>query len=255
MTWNHDDGAELHNLAEWLEHVRAAPDHDADQLIIISGDERKGKSTLAFLLAHKLNPDFDLKRCVFTADDFIREANQADPGSVVWMDESIDGGFSREAMSGANKALTKYLTVAGERNLIMFIIWPNWRWLDPLIRDHRAHWHLYIPRRGEADIDYPHRGKHQRSTFWERILRINVPKAEGAKWEAYLKHKHDYVTEKGRDYGSDDDEELTPAQEKMLIGEHVRRQIRPWAQQMAQEAIQITKDGYDPELIVEGGRL
>jgi hypothetical protein len=164
------------------------------------GAERVGKSTLAYMLGRKLDPWFDHTRMVFSGEQFMRLAVTLPKGSVLVLDESISGGFSRDAMSTFNKRLAKFLVVCGERNLILFILFPNRNWLDGYIKDHRSQWEINVKKRGRAVIRKPLRSDFGSGTFWEDWLWFNFPKVDPEKdadFNAYLEAKHAMVGEQG----------------------------------------------------------
>src|SRR5687768_12955748 len=106
---------------EWIAELRARPGQDNDAVVIITGKERSGKSTFARWLARKLDPKFSHENVVFSGADFMELAVKSAPGTVIILDESKDGGFSRDAMAAKNKDLAKFLMVCGQRNLICLI--------------------------------------------------------------------------------------------------------------------------------------
>jgi hypothetical protein len=201
----HDPPKLIGSFERWTQEVRARLRDDWDQIILITGDERTGKSTLAFQLAHALDPTFTLHRCVFQAHDLIEVANRLNPMQLVWLDEAIKGGMNRDAMSKPNRELVRYFTVAGERNLCYLILWPNKDWLDSHLRDHRAHWWLHVEQRGQARLFWPDkRGAFQNKPYWVDVLGRPIPfdAVDGEAWQLYLAHKKRFVNETGREYGT-----------------------------------------------------
>lgn len=142
---------------QWVLDVRKRPSQDKDTVIVITGKERMGKSTLAFTLGRLLDRGFNHSRMVFAGKDFIELATSSPKGSVIVLDEAITGGFSRDAMSKQNKALVKFLVICGERNLVAVICWPNINYLEKYLREHRMHYWIMIPsgKRGYAMMKEP----------------------------------------------------------------------------------------------------
>lgn len=219
------------SFKRWRREVRARLEADYDQIVLITGDERSGKSTLAFQLAHVLDPSFHLRRCVFQARDLIERANEASEGEVLWLDEAIKGGMNRDAMSKPNRELVRYFTVAGERNLCYLVLWPNINWLDSHLRDHRAHWWIHVEERGRARLFWPKKeGPFRSKPYWEDLLGrpFTFPKVEGTGWRFYLAHKRRFVDETGREYGSASEaEERLTGEEKV---EQIKDRRGPWVE-------------------------
>jgi hypothetical protein len=220
----------------WTREVRARLRDDYDQIILITGDERTGKSTLAFQLAHALDPNFTLRQCVFQAQDLIDVANSLKPGEVVWLDEAIKGGMNRDAMSKPNRQLVRYFTVAGERNLCYLILWPNKDWLDPHLREHRAHWWIHVQERGQARLFWPDkRGAFQNRPYWVDVLNKPFPfnAVDGYGWRLYLAHKKRFVNETGRQYAtaSESDDAEPSGQDKIQA---IKDDRGPWVRHLLQ---------------------
>lgn len=176
--------------SKWIAQVRAQPDRDSDAVIIVTGKEGVGKSTFAQWLAKQMDPAFTTANVVFSGADFMELAVKLSPGSVIVLDESTEGGYSRDAMTTRNKELTKFLMVSRQRNLICIILFPNIRWLDPYISEHRAsHWVL-VEKRGVALVHRSKRADYKGAKpSWVQMFRTAFGKVEGDDWDAYLKRK------------------------------------------------------------------
>lgn len=175
------------NLQEkWITSLKNQPGRDNDAVVIITGKEGVGKSTFARWLARQLDSGFDSKQVVFSGSDFMELAVKLQPGRVIILDEATDGGYSRDAMTTRNKELTKFLMVSRQRNLISIILFPNIRWLDPYISEHRAsHWCL-IERRGVSLVHRAKRADYKGAkASWVQMFRSAFPKEEGEDWDAY----------------------------------------------------------------------
>lgn len=184
---------------KWINDLKAKPGQDNDAVVIITGKERIGKSTFARWLARQLNPTFSFECVVFNGEDFMALAAKSPPGTVIILDESKDGGFSRDAMAGKNKDLAKFLMVCGQRNLICLILFPNIRWLDSYISEHRAsHWCL-IEKRGQALVHRIKRADYRGAKpSWVQLFRTGFPKEGGEDWDAYLVKKAAMVQDSAR---------------------------------------------------------
>lgn len=176
--------------------------NDDDLIIVITGDERKGKSTLAFLMASYMDPGFDpADQMTFSGDDFSRVGSRLGKYRAVVLDEAIRGGFSRDAPTEANKKLAKFLTVCGERNLIGVICWPKLRWLDPILKEHRCKWNLHVEHRYRDHAVASLRLLRDDERVFDppfEVFKFPFPRASGPRWEAYKAAKSQFVMEVGR---------------------------------------------------------
>lgn len=175
---------------KWIGTLKAQPGRDNDAVIIVTGKEGIGKSTFAQWLAKQLDSGFNHEQVVFSGNEFMELAVKLRPGSVLVLDESTEGGYSRDAMTTRNKELTKFLMVSRQRNLICIILFPNIRWLDPYISEHRAsHWVL-VESRGAALIHRSRRADYKGAKpSWIQLFRTAFPRIEGEDWDAYKDKK------------------------------------------------------------------
>ncbi len=222
--------ASLEQWHEWVEEVRSRPRMDSDAVIIVVGREGKGKSTLAYRLGHAFDPDnFNSANMHFTGRDFAIAATKAAPGSVLVLDEAIDGGFSRDAMSRKNKDLVKFLIVCRQRNLIGVICFPNIKWLDSYIKDHRMDWLVTLPKdqpRGVAILSESMPTDFRNSNPYERAMfMFRFGKVEGPDWRAYLDRKHDHMMRQARDMESGDELQAEAGEGGLYPGNPILRDL------------------------------
>lgn len=216
---------EAFSLKRWMDGFVWSAKQDNDLVLAVTGDEGSGKSSLALQMAAYMDPNFDpVRQVVFTADQFTRTAVELPKYSAIVLDEAISGGFSRDAGAGTNKRLAKFLTVSRELNLLCFILWPNIRWLDPILKEHRCKWNVHIEKRHRDHAFAWVRQLRDGELVFERpkpIHPFTFPAAKGPKWDAYKKAKKAFVEGVGR--GSDDAEEM----EAMVLLDHIREELRP----------------------------
>lgn len=150
------------NHERWINRLKTIKDRDEDAVILITGPERSGgKSNTAGWLASEIDPAFDETRMCFSGSEFMEKALELPKGSVIVLDEAIEGGFSRDAMKKSNTSLAKFLIVAGERNLVTIINFPNIKFLDRYVKEHRAQYWILMEKRGHGRLhlrrrsDYP----------------------------------------------------------------------------------------------------
>lgn len=221
-------------IKAWMDQQRQLMRSDWDLPIVVTGNERKGKSSIAFEMALYLDEAFDpVEQTVFTADDFTRKATRLDKYRAVILDEAVSGGFSRDSSSQTNKRLAKFLTVCGDRNLIMFVLWPNLRWLDPILKEHRIRYNIHVEKRYEtyavAKLRVLRDDDEMIYAHPMTLFRFTFPRAHGPKWEAYRKAKREFVDAVGRGRSDELETALGDAREAM------KGQLRPILQQLVAE--------------------
>lgn len=211
-------------IQQWMDLQVKRIHNDDDLIVAITGDERRGKSTLAFQLATYMDPSFDpAKQITFSGDDFSRVGSQLGKYRAVVLDEAIRGGFSRDAASEVNKKLAKFLTVCGERNLIGVICWPKLRWLDPILKEHRCKWNLHVERRFKDHAVAVLRLLRDDERVFDppmEVFRFPFPRASGPRWKAYKDAKARFVVEVG--HGQD-----VRNQVRNAVLATIQEQVRP----------------------------
>lgn len=185
------------HLAAWVQSVSDWIRRDNDEVVAVTGAEGRGKSSLAFLLAHKFDPGFKPARQVaFDASGYVPMASGLAPYKAAILDEAVRGGTSRGFQSNDNKRLTDYFTVARAQNLVHFICYPNVRWLDPLLREHRCRYNLHVVRRFERHAVAQLRLLKDDERIFEYpkvLFTFQFPAAQGPSWEDYKRAKLDYT--------------------------------------------------------------
>lgn len=121
-------------------------DNKLDNLIVIHGSEGVGKSHLAYSLAKRFNPDFNLrKNYIYQYDEFltrITEDMSSPPGTVYWLDEASNIASNRDWMHTDNKEFIKILEMFRSRGWTLILCIPKLDRLDIYIRETRARYIL-----------------------------------------------------------------------------------------------------------------
>lgn len=121
---------------------------DLDFVFCIDGEEGSGKSVLAMQLCKYLDPDFNIDRIVFNADQFIKTIKDPNfkKGSAVLLDEAYNAANSRAAMSEVNRSLIAVATEMRQKNLFVCIVLPSYFDLDKTLAIWRTRclFHVYF---------------------------------------------------------------------------------------------------------------
>ncbi len=121
---------------------------DSDFVLVIAGRKGEGKTTLAAHCAYVVDPTITADRFCFNADQFIKAVKKSEKYQAIVFDEAGINLYSREAMSGMNRVLTKTFMVIRQMNLFLILCIPSFFVLDTYIRDHRVNCLIHIERRG-----------------------------------------------------------------------------------------------------------
>ncbi len=105
---------------------------DRDWVAVVDGEEGVGKSVLAQQIAFYLDPNFNLDKIVFNADEFVRiiKDPKTTPGSCVVLDEAFNAINNRASLSEVNRAMIGVATEMRQRNLFVIIVIPSFFDLD-----------------------------------------------------------------------------------------------------------------------------
>lgn len=131
-------------LRQNLDHMKEAVKYDWDFIIVVDGTEGGGKSTLAIQCACYLDPTFEMKRIVFSPEDFEETVIKAEKYQAVIYDEAVTGLYSRESMQFVNVALTKLLAQIRQKNLFIFVVIPTFFDLDKYVAMWRSRALLHV---------------------------------------------------------------------------------------------------------------
>lgn len=188
-----------------IDEIKKAQDNNFDRVILLTGGERDGKSTLAAHLATRLG-NIKPRNVAFTAVGFLKGLNEAEDFGVTWMDEGARGMYSRDAMTKFNKQLTKAFTQIGIKKLVSVICLPHRELLDLHLRERRVHYWGSVVTKGyqRGYVKWRIAGKPNRradeqripkhgnewsiNTYWEPLFVMRFPvfrENNGFKWEEY----------------------------------------------------------------------
>ncbi len=103
---------------------------DKDCVLVVDGREGVGKSTLAFQIAKYVDSSFNLKRIVFSPDEFREAILSAKKGQAIVYDEAFTGFSSRNSLSPVNRVLVSLAMQMRQKNLFILIVLPTIFLLD-----------------------------------------------------------------------------------------------------------------------------
>lgn len=193
------------NVGEWLSECRSIVRQDLDNVILFTGAEGSGKSTLMYQVMKALDPNFSLDQIGFSVKDYIRIAKQSPKFAAVASDEFLVN--RRKAMRRDTVDLLDFLQECRGLNLHHALCFPHVDLLDRAILDYRVRWHVYIPKRGLFQVKervkwYKPGGVEEYS--WRVVGAWNYRPNSGAEWQAYQDAKMAHMM---RDEGEEESEE------------------------------------------------
>lgn len=174
--WGFSEGS-YNKLFPYLDLIKKRINFlDYDCFIVVTGKERRGKSTFAVKLGWYLSKKkLTLAHICMDMTEFTGALQNCKKGEVIIFDEAGTNLFSREAMTTMNRMLTKAFMVSGIKNIAIILCIPSYWSLDSYIRNHRIDLLFHIPLRGKFKA-YSTRRAKQLSII-------------GAKWKSMSKVK------------------------------------------------------------------
>ena len=181
-----------------------------DNVCMVTGDERSGKSTFAQVLANRiLGHDIELEKICFKLSDFNRAISEAPDEDVIIMDEAGVDLYSAEWWDEFQTLLVKKLFVIGCKHLTLLLVLPHQMDLNRKIRSRRVkYWFNVNARRGSLERGFCTVRESQtnewvQEVFWETLGCCRFSQLKGERWNAYEEKKMRFVDEmNNEDYGS-----------------------------------------------------
>jgi len=119
-----------------------------DVVVVITGREGVGKSTLAMKFAMLVSPTFSLKNICFNRGQFFNGLDQCSKKDSFLLDEGNLIIFGRDYASKGSKNTIKLFSTMRQKNVMTIIAVPSFQTLDTYIRKHRVHFMFRVVRRG-----------------------------------------------------------------------------------------------------------
>ena len=133
-----------------------------DNVLVVCGPERTGKSTLAYWSMKKFYPDLNLESAyAYTFETIVKGLAKKDPEPVYWLDEATTVAGNRDWMREDNKSFINLLEMMGSRRLTMYMCIPQIKRLDVYVRDFRVRYVLQTA----PEAYWSKGGKQQRGCF------------------------------------------------------------------------------------------
>ncbi len=172
-----------------------------DNIIMITGPERSGKSTFTQRLARALDPHLSLEHITFKIRDFNHAIEIAPEGAIVIMDEAGIDMYSQEWWDEFQIQLVKKLFVIGVKHLTLLIVLPHRLDLNKKIRDRRVQYWVHVSHmkrtleRGYATIREACISEWTQDIYWDTLGMCRFGPLSGPEWDEYEKKKMVFVNE------------------------------------------------------------
>ena len=213
-TWFHDKKKKILRHRYYVEDkgfevfaniVRFRTDHKYDNVILVTGEERVGKSYTALRLATMLDDTFTADRVIFDVyedlGDTMRDLN---PGNVVIVDEAGREVNNRNWGKKEQKELVTKFQVFGKLGVTVILVAPRYSYVDGAIRDTRIKFWLQCKsrqngrKRGYTTVKEASRNVYTNRTFWKSRyhMKLSAPnKRQELKplYEQYEAKKDEYI--------------------------------------------------------------
>jgi len=119
-------------------YVKSRVAKNQNFVMLYVGQTGTGKSYAAMSLGEELDPEFNIDRIVFSADEFISVLNEDSDlkrGSVIVWDEAGVGMPAREWYSLSNKVISYVVQTFRVKGYILIMTTPSLRYIDSQIRN------------------------------------------------------------------------------------------------------------------------
>lgn len=199
--------------------------NDVDYILVIEGEERSGKSSLAVQACSIVDPNFNEDKIVFTMAELKEQVRNSKKGDAILVDEGAILLYRRNAMAKEQREILQIIQVIGQYNLFICICIPALTSLEKYIVEHRIKGLLRVTKRGRffaynkkkcmkiRKSKFSHKLYYPRPMYKEsyRDAKNVVPDI----WAAYLRKKKKIL-----DREQFDKEDVTPDKIDLLIKEN-----------------------------------
>lgn len=147
----------MKKIRNWLDRVYSGRICDEfDAVVLVLGDEGVGKSTLIAELefiyqdvrGRERDPDAVLDSLVYDREGLQDRFAKASPRSVIAVPDAARALHRKEAMKGEQVELEKDFFDVRSAEYLLLLGYQDWASVPTFLQDRRAHFALYVPRRG-----------------------------------------------------------------------------------------------------------
>jgi hypothetical protein len=226
----------------WVRYVKYRVEHGWDAVIVITGEEGSGKSTLGLRFAFALDKRWDPHNLCYDGWDVLEAYERIQAGGVrgvpILYDEGVRGIMAGETMDKEQRRVVQALMLVREIGAVLIICAPDiWR-VANAVRGRRAALWIHITERGVGLVhERDHRLRYRQDT---KSLRLTVsPTApelrwrpfppSDKRWKAYVPVKTEKLrawlmeAKKGRPRAREDEDERREARQRASNAERQRR--------------------------------
>jgi energy-coupling factor transporter ATP-binding protein EcfA2 len=142
---------------------------DKDKVIVVDGREGCGKSVLAQQLASHLDPEFNINKIAFNAEQFMSMIKSPDrkKGDCIILDEAFLASNARSSLSQVNKAMVGLATEMRQLNLFVIIVLPTYFDLDRYFAIWRTDMllHVFFNKEGDRGFYYAYNHEKKKNLY------------------------------------------------------------------------------------------
>lgn len=139
-------------------HKRVA--EDRDNIVLITGNVRTGKSALGLHIAKLYDPNFDIEKgyCYDFATLLERATSGQDWGQVFWLDEATNVANKYDWMRADSQDFNKLLEMMGSRHWLLILCLPQEARCNEFVLNTRVNMLLYAEERSWENDSRKRRG-------------------------------------------------------------------------------------------------
>jgi hypothetical protein len=210
---------------EWLAgELRYRRSKGFDNIVMVTGPERSGKSTFTQRLARTLDPNISLDHITFKIRDFNHAIEIAPEGAIVIMDEAGIDMYSQEWWDEFQIQLVKKLFVIGVKHLTLILVIPHRLDLNKKIRDRRVQYWVNVSHmkrtleRGYATIREACTSEWTQDIYWDTLGMCRFGPLSGPEWDEYEKKKLAFVDEiNSGEYGTRESKSVNKQRDDAIL--------------------------------------
>jgi len=184
--------------------------------ILVTGNERVGKSTLTLQLCRMINESFSIENICFTIEELNEQIRKGTKGTVIDFDETGVDLFNQNWQNKMQKNLYQKSQIIGILGEIVFLTLPHKNDLNLKFRDRRVDYWIDVygkdddTERGFVEIRKAIKSKWELDIYWEPLISFRFNELTGEFWNEYTEKKLAYI------YSKNKEEEPIPAKENKI---------------------------------------